>query len=175
MTVDVTELARGDDAELTSFLDSHAQRPGSVLGYHYPFYRDMIERIGVGRPLYLGARISGRLIGYLPVFVKESPDGLALCSLPFYGPNAGVLCSAEHAATAHEALLAEMLRVGKKLSALSCSVYTPFLLQDFVFYDRAIAGATVINRLTQYLKLPSIQWSKKSNTTCEKRNGRPCS
>ncbi len=39
-------------------------------------------------------------------------------------------------------------------------MYTPFLLQDFAFYDSAIAGATVVTRFTQYLNLPSIQWSK---------------
>jgi GNAT superfamily N-acetyltransferase len=160
MSVEVVELASGDDAELSRFLDSLGQRSGSVLGYHHPFYRDMLEHIGVGRPLYLGARISGRLIGYLPAFVKRTPDGSALCSLPFFGPNAGVLCAPEDAAEVHTALLQRLLRVGAQLNGLSCSVYTPFLFQDFAFYDAAFADATVVTRSTQYLDLSSIQWSK---------------
>ena len=160
MSVEVVELASSDDAELSNFLDSLAQRSGSVLGYHYPFYRNMMERIGVGRPLYLGARVSGQLIGYLPVFIRESSDGSALCSLPFFGPNGGVLCVPEHAAQAHETLLSEILRVGEQRNALSCSVYTPFLRQDFAHYDTSFAssdGRNAIHAISRIAVHPVVE------------------
>ena len=62
MSLEVVELFPENDAELTVFLDALARRSPSVLAYHYPFYRDMLTKLGVGRPLYLGLRRSGQLL-----------------------------------------------------------------------------------------------------------------
>jgi hypothetical protein len=43
--------------------------------------------------------------------------------------------------------------------ALSCSVYTPFLFENFELYDAVMPGATVIDKFTQYLDLNSAVWT----------------
>jgi hypothetical protein len=57
MTVTVAVLTPSDDAELKQFLDGLGAVSPSILGYHYPFYRDVILAAGAGQPEYLGARI----------------------------------------------------------------------------------------------------------------------
>jgi len=159
MSLQLSTLSPGDDADLSTFLNALAKESPSVLAYHYPFYRDMLEGLGVGQPNYLGVRRSGRLCGYLPVFVKQSNLGTAFCSLPYFGPNAGVLCSHEDRVEVHELLLKELLRLAEESHALSCSVYTPFLSKDFALYESSFEAFTVVDKFTQYLDLSTAKWS----------------
>jgi len=159
MSLQVVNLSSDDDAELTGFLDAVAQESGSVLAYHYPFYRDMLEKLGVGRPIYLGLRRSGKLCGYMPAFQKHSASGSVVCSLPFFGPNAGVLCASQDRSEAHPMLLQELLRLASEAGALSCSVYTPFLFNEFGLYESSFGDAVVVDKFTQYLDLSTSQWS----------------
>jgi len=158
MSLQVMQLSSEDDAELSNFLDALSQESVSVLGYHYPFFRNMLEKMGVGRPVYLGLRRSGRLCGYLPAFLKESPVGTVFSSLPFFGPNAGVLCAQRDQAEAHSALLEELLRLAKESNALSCSVYTPFLSKPFESYESAFGESIVVNKFMQYLEISRMNW-----------------
>lgn len=159
MSLQVMQLSSEDDAELTGFLDSLSQESVSVLGYHYPFFRNMLEKLGIGRPMYLGLRRSGQLCGYLPAFLKNSPAGTVFSSLPFFGPNAGVLCAQRDQSEAHSALLEELLRIAKESAALSCSVYTPFLSKTFEPYESSFGQSVVVNKFTQYLELSHVNWS----------------
>ena len=166
MSLEVVELSSGeaqDDAEITRFLDTLASTSGSVLGYHYPFYRDMLRALEIGEPLYLAARRSGQMCGFLPVFEKIAPSGIVLSSLPFFGPNAGVLSAKEDCGETHSELLGKLLSLGQEKQALSCSVYTPFQFRDFELYDAYFGDAAVTDKFTQYLDLSSVQWSKDVN------------
>ncbi len=159
MTMKVTELSKDDDPALTTFLDSLAQSSASVLGYHYPFYRDMLVSLGLGDPLYLGVYDGAQLVGILPSMVRRSAHGLAINSLPFFGPNAGALSSAEGKREVHQLLVDELLRRAEAEKALSCSVYTPFLGDAEDVYASAFQGGARVDKLTQYLRLDRIQWS----------------
>lgn len=160
MSLEVVELHPDDDDELTEFLDGLARVSGSVLAYHYPFYRNLLVRLGLGSPVYLGVRRSGQLCGFLPAFSKESSVGTVFCSLPFFGPNAGVLCGPEDRTEIHATLLGELVRRAEQSGALSCAVYTPFLSHDFALYDEWFGGDGVVNKFTQCLDLSSAQWPK---------------
>ncbi|MBI3711059.1 MAG: GNAT family N-acetyltransferase [Proteobacteria bacterium] len=164
MEMIVEQLRRDQDSELTAFLDTLGAGSVPVLGYHYPYYRDMLEAIGVGEPHYLGARRNGTLIGCLPAFQKKSPAGTVISSLPFFGPNGGVLCAPEQAEAIHAVLLAAIVEHARGADALSCSIYTPFQLPDFGLYDRALSGWPVVEKFTQYQSLgdsrdQSVTWS----------------
>lgn len=162
MTIHVEELSSRDDDELTSFLDKLGRTKPSVLGYHYPFYRDMLVEVGVGQPVYLGARLKGELVGFLPAFTRESSVGTVHSSLPYFGPNAGILCSdKEMRAEIHKALLQALLSRAEQVKALSCSVYTPFSFDEFALYDAVMPDAIVVDRVTQYLDLKTATWSEK--------------
>lgn len=159
MNIDVEELATVQDAEIETFLDELGSLSHAVLGYHYPFYRDVLVEMGVGKPVYLGARLGGELVGMLPAFVRESEIGSAYCSLPFFGPNAGVLCAdGRHQDDIHAALLQALLDRARQANALSCSVYTPFLFEDFAQYDR-FRPDVVVEKFTQYTNLQGAAWN----------------
>lgn len=159
MPITVEELTKAHDKEITAFLDGLGAMTPSVLGYHYPFYRDMLVKIGVGQPVYFAARLDGELVGYLPAFSRQSEAGVVYCSLPFFGPNAGVLCSDEPArAEVHQALLRALLDRADRDEALSCSVYTPFMFDEFDLYDEIMPDAVVTEKFTQYLDLTTTAW-----------------
>lgn len=133
-----------------------------MLGYHYPFYRDILVEIGVGHPFYLIAREKKKIVGVLPAFRRNTLSGAVYNSLPFFGPNAGVLCADdEKSAEIHTSLLKEFLHHAQRNNALSCSIYTPFLFDRFELYDAIIPNAVVMNRFTQYSDLRTASWSKK--------------
>ncbi|HEY7120309.1 MAG TPA: hypothetical protein VH475_27220 [Tepidisphaeraceae bacterium] len=89
----IQSLTPGHDRELTRFLEQLGAVQPCVLGYHYPFFRDMLADLGLGRPLYFGAWSAEELVGILPGFIRAGATGAAYCSLPFFGPNAGVICA----------------------------------------------------------------------------------
>src|SRR5438093_2732666 len=164
MTIQVEELSAKDDNELVAFLDDLGKRSPSVLGYHFPFYRDMLSRIGVGRPIYLGARSDKGLEGVLPAFARETDEGAVVSSMPFFGPNAGVLCdlwSPGRRAEIHSALLEGFLSRARLARALSCSIYSPLHFDEFNLYDSAMPNAVIVEKFTQYLFLPETEWDSK--------------
>jgi hypothetical protein len=154
MRVDL--LTPRHDSEYTEFLDRLGAVHPAVLGYHYPFNRQMLGDIGMGEATYFGAWSAGDLIGVIPGFLRRSRSGAAYCSMPFFGPNAGVICEphgmedAIHAAL-FRAVWEQLSGVGDLLTA---SFYTPFLRDRFELYDRAMPDAVVVDRTTLYLFLP---------------------
>lgn len=160
MAIAIEDLGPGHDGELADFLDRLGRRSASVLGYHYPFYRDLIAAAGAGRPHYLGARVGGELAGVLPAFALQSESGTVYSSLPFFGPNAGVLAAADgQAGDVQAALLSALLDRARAADALGCSVYTPFLDEDFQAYDAVMPAAQIVEKFTQYLDLETTAWS----------------
>ena len=157
LTVEV--LKRSNDPEYIEFLDNLGKTHPAVLCYHYPLYREMLTDIGVGEPFYLGARLNTELVAVLPGFLRSTKLGTVYCSLPFFGPNAGVICSEdEHAGECHGTLLnavLEYLRSQKRM--LSATIYTPFLFNQFEYYDINLPDAIVVNKSTQYLFLPNFK------------------
>ena len=149
----IESLTAAQDSEVESFLDALALESASVLAYHYPFYRRVLESVGVGEPTYFGARRGGELVGVLPCFRKRASAGTVYCSLPFFGPNAGVLCRPAEKESVEPALLNALLEHARADGALACSVYTPFLGDDLRHYDRVFAGAAVVEKSTLYLPL----------------------
>ena len=154
--LEIVELTN-HDGEIEPFLDQLAARSPSVLSYHYPFYRDMLVALGIGKPCYLGARFRGRLAGMLPAFYKESDAGVVYCSMPFFGPNAGVICPQdEQEAPIHHALIQALLHKAEQAGALTCSIYTPFLFDRYELYDAALTDAVQVPKFTQYCRLGAV-------------------
>lgn len=153
-------LDGADDGELAAFLDALADAH-PVLAYHYPAYRDVLAGIGVGTPSYLGLRRNGALVAVLPAFLKRTPQGSVLSSLPFFGPNGGVICDPAVAGEAVPALLGaarEFLRA--EPAPLTMTVYTPLLGQDAGLYSHCLDDGIAIDRFTQLTPLDGTPWSK---------------
>lgn len=164
MKIHVEELSPRNDDELIRFLNSLGHVTPSVLGYHYPFYRNLLVEIGIGQPVYLAVRLNGELAGFLPAFTRETVEGRVYSSLPYFGPNSGVLCSNKEFRTEiHTTLLLSLLSRAKHDNALSCSIYTPFLFDDFDLYDQVMTQPIIVDKFTNYLDLETATWSKKIN------------
>jgi len=158
-SVRIEELKPSHDAELMQFLNVLSLKSPSVLGYHYPFYRDMLMSLGIGKPCFLGARLDGALVGVLPTFMRQSTDGIVYSSLPFFGANGGILCaSGSLDQDIHLALLGHLLDRVRQEKALSCSVYTPFLFDDFPWYE-CFQPDVVVDKTTLHTDLANSEWN----------------
>ncbi|MGH9438982.1 MAG: GNAT family N-acetyltransferase [Terriglobia bacterium] len=169
MGISVRQLSPLDDGAMINFLDELGQESPSVLGYHYPFYRDVLESAGIGEPIYLGAYSENALVGYLPAFSRDSEVGAVWGSLPFFGPNAGVLChKGQERHAIHSALVRGLLERAGQAGALSCSIYTPFAFDEFSMYDEAMPEAIVVEKFTQYLDLSAVEWQSSLRRNLQK-------
>ena len=166
LVVDV--LGREHDAEVNAFLDRLGEAPNGamVLGYHYPVYRDMLEKVlqPGAEACYLAARsvATGQLRGILPGFMKHARGMSCYSSMPFFGPNVGPLAAAgdddDYARVAH-ALHAAAIEHARGQRAVTASFYSPFnpagaALGPPPFEDNA--DSIRVKRLTQYLDLTGL-------------------
>jgi hypothetical protein len=135
--IDVRVVGPDADDRYTAFLDRVSSRSPQVLAYHYPLYRDMLVGIGVGTPVYLGAFDGDRMVGALPGFLKQSEHGACYCSLPYFGPNAGVIAGDGDPAAPdihRELLMSALDLLRKERRPLTASFYSPFLSDRWDFY-----------------------------------------
>lgn len=150
-------LTETNDQELISFLNEIGEINPSVLGYHYPSYRVMLQKNGVGNPLYLGLRNEkGRLTAFLPGFIKTQKEGSVYSALPFFGPNAGVLFdkNKHNPLEIHSTILRFLFNELQKYDIISASFYSNFLdNSDLIFYDQLIPDNISITKYTNYLSL----------------------
>ena len=148
----------------------------SVLAYHHLAYRDLLQAC-------LGSDASPRywivqdqhgdrakdypIVAALPCFVKQSNVGPTYCSLPFFGPNAGVLCSYSEpdAPLWHRLLLKAAMAEAIAAGAWSITFYTPLWFADFSWYEEVLApDFLVVQKFTQHMPLsspprwPSTRW-----------------
>jgi hypothetical protein len=156
-------LKKNDDPLILTFINQSKDR--SILAYHFPIYRDMLESLDIGTPLYFGAFVNEELVGYIPGFLKETEIGSAYTSLPFFGPNAGILYNknARVPEEIHKTLLDTLLNYLNGLTEmLTASFYTPFLFKDYHFYEAALEkNFLFVEKFTQYLYLPEKKINSK--------------
>ena len=159
----VKQLQPDDDEVYISFLDELGLKSPSVTGYHYPFYRQMLVQLGLGEPFYLALVEDGQYLAVLPGFIKSTAAGTVYNSLPFFGPNAGVLYRPDSdIRKAHELLIGHVFSTMQKQSnPISASFYTPFLLTDFDLYAACIPDSIVVEKNTLFLDLNESKWDKK--------------
>lgn len=166
MTYHLGILSNKSDNSYLDFLERLGEKNSSVLGYHYPFYRDMLVKINIGEPLYLGCWKNNHLVGMLPGFLKVSDIGTVYSSLPFFGPNAGVLCdnTKDDYRRIHSELLNYLLHyLRENIDMISASIYTPFLFKSFDIYDEILDDAIQVRKDTLFLDLNDIEWNSKLN------------
>lgn len=156
-------LKESDDRELFCFLNETGKVNPSVLGYHYPCYRIMLQKIGVGNPLYLGLRNeNGKLIALLPGFIKTQKEGSVYSALPFFGPNTGVLFdrSKHDAFELHLTMIEFLFGELRKYDMISFSIYSNFLENsDIDIFEQLITDKISIEKFTHYILLQDYKLS----------------
>jgi hypothetical protein len=134
------------DAEATAFLDTFGQMAdgsagqagegASVLAYHYPFYRDLLCRSlgeGVEAATFAIRDESGAIVAMLPGMLRHSDGESCYNSLPFFGPNAGVLAATGDRATydrLQAALVERAIGFAREHRALTATFYSPFVPRE---------------------------------------------
>jgi len=169
--LEVKVLTKREDNLLSKFLDQLGKTNISVLAYHFPFYRDVLEKSEVGKPLYFGCWQNEKLIGVLPGFIKESDLGIVYSSMPFFGPNAGVLCDyfCDNSQIIHTTLINSVLSyLANHSDPISASFYTPFNRSDFDFYSNSISSTLSIIKHTLYLPLAEYKLNAKTRYDVKK-------
>jgi hypothetical protein len=157
------QLTPADDARLVDFLDTLGRVSPAALAYHYPFYRDAIAAAGVGAATTFALEEDGAITAVLPGFSRTTESGTVFASLPFFGPNAGVLTASDDSAFSRHRLLLDELRAWMLTHPrpLAASLQTPFLLPDFAAYDALLPEALVVDRFTQQVDIQTGEWPSK--------------
>ena len=148
----------------------------SVLAYHHLAYRDLLQaclgpdaspRYWIVQDQHGDRAKDYPIVAALPCFVKQSNVGPTYCSLPFFGPNAGVLCSYSEpdAPLWHRLLLKAAMAEATAAGAWSITFYTPLWFADFSWYEEVLApDFLVVQKFTQHMPLssppkwPSTRW-----------------
>ncbi|MFH0759018.1 MAG: GNAT family N-acetyltransferase, partial [Bacteroidota bacterium] len=145
------------DSLIESFLDNLSRTNESILGYHYPFYRKILENIGVGEALYVGQiDQNNNLSAILPGFIKSSDLGTVYSSLPFFSPNASIICDYNSTIykEIHRSLYDFLLNHLKNYEMISASFCTPFNAYKIMpVYNEYFRKSFIVNKFTSYLKL----------------------
>lgn len=156
-------LDLSSEIELISFLDELALSNHSVLGYHYPVYLKMLEKVGVGTLHLIVVRDANhKICAFLPGLLKTSGSGTVYSSLPFFGPNAGILCHREHQEKAKliKCCFDFLFDSLQRFDMVSASIYSPFddafSLQE---YTSIFSDAEVVDKFTSYIPLAQLNLS----------------
>lgn len=133
--MNIQPLHPGMEAELTDFLNSLAttSHAPSVLGYHYPAYLQMLQQVlgsGTSNCSFIARCPRNAAIrGFLPGLIHQSSGGCCYNSLPFFGPNAGVLSDAEdpdEERAVSVPLIEAAISAARNRNALTAVFYTRF-------------------------------------------------
>ena len=156
-------LTSQKDKEINDFHNDSGRNNPTFLGYHYPNYRDMLEKIGIGEPLYIGMQDQQeKLVALLSGFIKTQKEGTVYSSLPFFGPNAGVISKFENPENdkIHKNILSFLLKHLNQYHMISASIYSNFFDNtDTNFLQEYMQETIVIDKFTNYLPLQNFQLS----------------
>lgn len=150
------------DSKISEFLDDLSETDNCVLGYHYPFYRKMLREIEIGKPHYIGLFEDDHLVALLPGFIKSSKLGKVYSSLPFFGPNAGVLCESSHRIEYTTRIIQFLLEEVNKEDFISSSLYSSFL-SDSLAEDESLKNQfpITVEKFTSYIEMKNFSLSSK--------------
>jgi hypothetical protein len=95
-SVQVVRWTAEHDAAIDGFVAGHAEG----LIYYTAAYRRYLLEVAGGECQSLVAVSAGKVVGVLPLMLKDGPFGPVLNSLPFFGSNGGVLAAGAEAEAA---------------------------------------------------------------------------
>ena len=164
MISDIVHIDFLERTEFKEFLTALSSENESVLGYHYPSYLQMLEKTGIGKfhGVILKEAKTEQIFGFLPGFLKSSEIGSVYSSMPFFGPNAGLLISRSRS-NYFEALTAALNCLENSFdqtSMISASFYTPFHHEELLSnYHESLPQALRVDKFTSFIKLDELQLS----------------
>ena len=153
------------------FLDSYNHK--NRLFYYSLEFRELLIRTLNCSAIYLTALdLSGNPIGILPLCYKRSSLGVVYNSLPFFGPNGGILTSDHSRSSLIHRMILEYLQLEiLKSDFVSCVIYQPLFSSNSEDYLLALKPDYVESRETLVTNLLSeLTFNKKLNWDIRKAN-----
>jgi len=146
-------LSKEIEHEYQNLLDTSA----SALFTHSLNYRKFLSSIlKNSTDKYLCLYINGELEAAVPVFIQDSPLGIVVNSLPYYGSHGGIITKAEHTdgALIYSLLLNAINDLCKRIDALSCTIIeSPF---DSNEHYQTFGADLHDERIGQVVHLPKV-------------------
>lgn len=156
-------LDQSSENELISFLDELAASNPSVLGYHYPLYLKMLEAIGLGKLHLIVVRDDkGKITAFIPGLLKTNTIGSVYSSMPFFGPNAGVIYDRNHPHKTQiiTSAVEGLFKTLEGVQLISASIYSPFedeFSKDL--YAKLLPDSEVVEKFTSFIRLDELELS----------------
>lgn len=156
-------LEKNDELIFEEFLKKTGKTNMLVLAYHYPFYRDIMVEMNLGVPYYIGYKnATDELIAVLPGFVKTANIGSVYSSLPFFGPNGGVLIDENEidTQTIYKCIFDFLFSILEKKDIISYSFYSKFgNNSDYANLDNLLKDSLIVEKQTNFLNLDTFKLS----------------
>lgn len=156
------------ESSYNKFWENLSKGDESILAYYHIEYRDVLQACmgsDTSSRYWIVLKEDNNIVAALPCFTKKSDIGLAYCSLPFFGPNAGIICDFTHpdAKIWHELLIKEAIKEAADSNAWSISFYTPLKFSQFTWYEENLGSdVLVVDKFTQHLTIKNpINWDSK--------------
>ena len=119
MSISVTDLQPTDLSEYEVFVKS---LPHSML-YQGVDFKSLLEMtLDSAKSRYLLAKIDGRIVGALPLFVMSQGGVSLVNSLPFYGSHGSVITTPDHAEAVYPLLMERVDKICREFNALTCTL-----------------------------------------------------
>lgn len=159
----VKHLQTTDKVDYNNFVQQLAKTSPAVLGYHYSFYLDILEECNIGEVYCIALYNNDSLCAVLPGLIKKSELGVVYSSMPFFGPNASILCLPQfETLEVHQIMINFLInQLSSFPNILSASFYTPFLSDKINWYSDILQTEFVVDKNTQYLDIQNTEWSSK--------------
>ena len=146
-----------------------AAAPASPIT-HTLLWRDVLRGLDLGQPVYWLCRRDGRLRAALPAFVRRSPSGAVLNSLPLVQSVGGVITAPDATADERAAAVGELLGAMLAWSAandvrVACVVGGPYrALADLPAFPRLpdfqlVRSTNALDLTRPFTPRPSITWT----------------
>jgi hypothetical protein len=132
---------------------------------HTWLWRQALEALGVGEPIYWLAACDGRPRAALPAFVRRAERGAVLNSLPFVQSTGGVIAaadvSAEERVQAAALLRQELLDHCRRAQIdIACLIGSPYHPEEAGAPDfRMVRVTNVLDLAAPFSPRPSTQWT----------------
>lgn len=159
--MNIQPLHHGMEAELTDFLNSlgkTSQAP-SVLGYHYPAYLEMLQHVlgsdTINCSFIARCPQTDAIRGFLPGLIHQFSGRSCYNSLPFFGPNAGVLSDVQNRDEEQAVsvpLMEAAISAAQVRNALTAVFYTRF--DPFPGSDAAYMCEWLAERYPDVIRVP---------------------
>jgi hypothetical protein len=149
--IEVELLQPEDELEYKEFLISCDYS----MAQHTLGWQNVVKNLLGDKFYYLIAKENGKIVGGLPISIKENERGNIMNSIPFAGGYGGIIAqnNIRNREMIYEALLHEMISNAKENDCILISISTPPFSKDLNLYNALFKPDYILPNFIQYIDL----------------------